>query len=209
LTTDTQQVEALETAILDRARELAEEFLAKANHQCDDIHREASERLRLEEQREVLSAKMEGDRLNRRQVQAGELKLQAQLDQLRWELVLGVQKRLCERLRQLKENRSDYSKWMIELIREAAELLPQGDLIAEVNNEDLEWLSDEWDNLVQQAVPGRTINLSPNPIGGHGGIQLLSSDRKSRVDNRFESRLIRMEEEIQRVILFNLTGQQP
>ena len=209
MTTDTQQVDALEKAILDRANELAEEFLTKANHQCDDIHRESTERLRLEEDREVMSAKMEGDRLNRRQVQAGELKLQAQLDQLRWELVLGVQNRLKERMRQLKDDRENYRLWLIELIREADGLLPQGELIAEVNSDDLEWLSENWDELVKQAVPDRIINLSPNHIGGSGGIQLLSSDRKSRVDNRFESRLARMEAEIQRVILFNLVGQQP
>ena len=206
-TTDSQQVEALEQAILERAQELANEFLTKADRRRDDIQRETAEHLRLAEEREVLSAKVEADRINRRRVQAGELKMQAQLDQLRWELVMEIQARLTEQMQQLRNNRSAYSDWLTELVREGAELIPDSDLLAEVDEQDLSWLPDVWDTLVEEAAPGRTITLSTKPCPSAGGIKLISSDRCRRVDNRFEGRLARMEEEIQRVILRQLVEQ--
>ncbi|MBU0498942.1 MAG: V-type proton ATPase subunit E [Gammaproteobacteria bacterium] len=209
---DEEQVAALERAILDRARGLAEEYLGKATQQRDNILQDATERQRLAEEREVLAAKAAADRLQRRKVQAGELKIQAQLDQLRWGLALAVQSRLAERLAELRADRPAYRDWLAELLAEGARLIPEGDLIAEVDVDDLEWLPAAWPGLIAKAAPGRVIELSQRPFDGlraspsacSGGILLRTADNRVRLDNRFEGRLKRLERGVQRVLMQHL-----
>lgn len=199
-----KQLENLEQAIMARAEHLAQEFKDKADRQRDHILRDAAERLHNAEEREVLAAKAEAERLFRRVTQASELRLQGRLDQLRWELVQTVQGRLEERMQSLRANRSSYREWLTQMIREAVELLPEGDLSAEVNADDLSWLAVAWPDLVAQAAPGRNIRLAEKPTWGSGGIRLRTVDNRAQVDNRFEGRLARMEAQIQRVILQQL-----
>ena len=197
----TEQLAALEAAIMTRAKELAQEFHDKADRQRDTILREAAERLHVAEEREVLVAKADAERHFRRVTQARELKMQGHLDQLRWELVQSVQTRLADRMLTLREDRKVYRAWLVEMIREAADLLPEGELTAEVNNDDHGWLQDEWATLATEAAPDRTIALSEHTTWGSGGIRLRTADNRAQVDNRFEGRLSRLEPSIQRAIL--------
>ncbi len=199
-----KQVEALEQAILTRAEGLAEEFHAKARHQRDTILRDTAERLRLAEEREVFAAKEAADRNLRRKIQAGELKMQARLDQLRWELVLEIQAQMAQRMRDLRQDKDAYLDWLAQLVKESVEQLPSGELLAEVNTEDLAWLAEVWPTLTEQAAPGRKLTLTPRPIDGSGGIRLRDKDDSVRLDNRFEGRLARMEQDIHHIILRHL-----
>jgi len=198
------QLQALEGAIMARAKELAQEFHDKANHQRDTILRDAAERLHLAEEREVLIIKAKAERHFRRVTQASELKMQSRLDQLRWELVQEIQARLAERMQLLCADRPTYRAWLVEMIRDAAAELPAGDLAAEVNADDLSWLPAEWPALIAEATPQRNITLMDKPTWGSGGIRLRTSDNRAQVDNRFEGRLSRFESNIQRVILQQL-----
>ncbi len=85
------QVQELEQAIMGRAERLAGEYRERAQRSRDGILREAAERLRLREQREETIAKSLGERSFRQQVQASELKMQSQLDLVRWNLVTDVE----------------------------------------------------------------------------------------------------------------------
>jgi V/A-type H+-transporting ATPase subunit E len=199
-----KQLDTLEQAIMARAEHLAQEFQAKAERQRDHILRDAAEKLHNAEEREVLAAKAEAERLFRRITQASELKLQGKLDRLRWELVQTVQGRLSERMQALCADRPPYRDWLASMIREAVELLPEGDLTAEVNADDLAWLAAEWPALVATAAPGRNIRLAEQPTWGSGGVRLRTADNRAQVDNRFEGRLARYEAQIQRVILQQL-----
>jgi V/A-type H+-transporting ATPase subunit E len=199
-----KQLAALEQAIMVRAEYLAQEFRDKADRQRDHILRETAERLHVAEEREVLAAKAEAERLFRRVTQASELKLQGQLDQLRWELVQTIQGRLGERIQALRRDRPSYREWLALMIREAVELLPEGDLTAELNSDDLSWLRKEWPELVARAAPGRSIGLAEEPTWGSGGIRLRTADNRAQVDNRFEGRLARLEAQVQRLILQQL-----
>ncbi len=199
-----QQVKELENAILDRARNLAQEFTHKAKRQRDNLLRESKEKLRLTEEREILQAKVDADRQARRRIQASELRLHGRLDQLRWELVQSVQSRLSEHINTLREDRSAYRDWLIAMIAEGASLLPEGELQAEVIADDHSWLEKEWPTIIDQAAPGRHIRLNQQPTWGNGGIRLRNADDTAQVDNRFEGRLSRLEPQIQRVILERL-----
>ena len=198
------QLHALEAAIMTRATELAQEFHDKASRQRDTILRDVAERVHLAEQREVLVAKAEAERHFRRVTQASELKMQARLDQLRWELVQTVQTRLAQRMQELRADRSAYRAWLVEMVRDAAGLLPAGELTAEVNADDIAWLPADWPALVAEAAPERSIQLADAPTWGSGGIKLRTRDNRAQVDNRFEGRLARFEAGIQRVILQQL-----
>lgn len=198
------QLQALEQAIMARAEELAQEFHDKADRQRDAILRDMAQRLHLAEEREVLIAKAKAERQFRRITQASELKMQSRLDQLRWELVQTVQARLAERMQGLRGDRKAYRAWLVEMVRDAAALLPGDELTAEVNAEDLTWLSSEWPALAAEAAPERHIRLAEQATWGSGGIRLRSADNRAQVDNRFEGRMARFEAAIQRVILQQL-----
>ena len=198
------QLQALEQAIMARAEELAREFQDKADRQRDAILRDTAQRLHLAEEREVLVAKAQAERQFRRITQASELKMQSRLDQLRWELVQTVQARLAQRMQELRSDRVAYRAWLVEMVRDAAELLPAGELTAEVNAEDLTWLPAEWPALAAEAAPGRSIALTDKATWGSGGIRLRSVDNRAQVDNRFEGRMARFQANIQRVILQQL-----
>ena len=198
------QLAALEEAIMGRARELAQEFHDKANRQRDNILRDTADRLHMAEEREVLVAKAEAERHFRRVTQASELKMQVRLDQLRWELVQSIQRCLARRMQELRDDREDYRAWLVEMVREAAELLPAGGLTAEVNADDHGWLANEWPAVAAQAAPQRSIELAKNPGWGDGGVKLRTTDNRAQVDNSFEGRLARFEARIQRAILQQL-----
>lgn len=198
------QLQALEDAIMERARELAQEIQGKASRQCDTILRCAAEKLHMAEQREVQTTKNEAERHFHRVTQASELKMQSRLDKLRWELVQTIQSRLTERMQTLCADRPAYRAWLVEMVRDAASVLPEGNLTAEVNVDDLSWLATEWSKLAAEAAPKRNITLSHKATWGSGGIKLRTSDNRAQVDNRFEGRLSRYESEVQRVILRQL-----
>jgi V/A-type H+/Na+-transporting ATPase subunit E len=201
---DHQQVESLENSILQRAEELAEQMLHKARTRSDNLLRETTDRLSLSEERETTSSRAEAERAQRRQVQAEELKQQARLDRLRWELVQAVQSRLTERMQMLRDREDEYLDWLSAMLAEGAALLPDGELLAEVNQADHTLLSDRWEQLVAQVAPGRSIRLSEQPTWGSGGVRLRNADNTAQIDNRFEGRLARYEQAIQRVILERL-----
>jgi V/A-type H+-transporting ATPase subunit E len=136
--------------------------------------------------------------------QAGELKMQSRLDQLRWELVQTVQARLTEHMKTFCNDLNAYRAWLTKMVRDAAAVLPDGDLVAEVNADDLLWLTDEWSDLIAEAAPQRIISLADEPIRGLGGIKVRTVDNRAQVDNRFEGRLSRFTADIQRVILHEL-----
>lgn len=198
------QLEALKQAIRTRAEELAQETIDKANRQRDIILRDAAERLEMAEEREVMITNAAAERHYHRVTQASELKMQSRLDQLRWELVQSVQLRLAERMKALCEDRPSYRAWLVAMVREAAAALPEGDLIAEVNADDLHWLASEWSDLATEAAPQRSIALADQPTMGAGGIKVRTADNRAQVDNRFEGRLSRFEADVQRVILHEL-----
>jgi V/A-type H+-transporting ATPase subunit E len=198
------QLQALESAIMKRAEELAQEFHDKANRQRDSILRDAAERLQMAEERELMAIKDEAERHFHRVTQAGELKMQSRLDQLRWELVQTVQTRLTEHMKTFCNDIKAYRAWLAKMVRDAAAVLPDGDLVAEVNADDLLWLTDQWSDLIADAAPQRIISLADEPIRGLGGIKVRTVDNRAQVDNRFEGRLSRFTADIQRVILHEL-----
>ncbi|MBI5462742.1 MAG: V-type ATP synthase subunit E [Gammaproteobacteria bacterium] len=199
-----QQVETLQSALLARARALADETLARAKHEAERIGAEADTRLRVREESEQASAKQRAERVYRQKVQAAEIKMRAELDQLRWAHVQQVLDALQERLTTLVEDDAVYLPLLKALIARAAQAIEDGDLVAQVNARDYTRLQAHWSTLAAEWVPGKRIVLSPEGEDCSGGALVRNRDNTIRVDNRFEGRLERLADELQRIIVERL-----
>lgn len=198
------QVAALEKAIFERAKSLADEHLKQANRARERIMADSAERLRLLEEKEVLVAKAKAEREFRRRVQASEIRMQAELDRLRWGLVQSVLDNLKGRLTELSANDAQYLHLFRRLLGEAAGSIERKELVASVGNADHRRFSEKWEEIAGDAAPGKNIELSADVCRCTGGVLLKSKDDRISVDNTFEGRLERMEGELYRVILERL-----
>ncbi|AHE99785.1 V-type ATP synthase subunit E [Thioalkalivibrio paradoxus] len=197
------QVLELENAILARAQRLADQFAEQAQRTRESVLREAAERLRQREAREEAIARALGDRHYRQRVQAAELKLQSNLDRVRWNLVRGVEARLEERMRAFVEDRDAYREHLLQLLREGVAQIDHSDIVVRVNARDRELLEAAWDPLAAE-FPGQNIRIDAEPIETLAGVLLLSEDGRMRVDNTFEGRVARLRTRLQQAILERL-----
>jgi len=198
------QVQELEQAILTRAERLAAEFIERGNRSRDSILREAAERLRLREAREEAIAKALAERTFRQRVQASELKMQSQLDLMRWNLVQDVERQLQERMRHFMLDADAYGAWLQQLVAGAAALIEHPAINVSANSADHKRLRSGWDRMTQAVAPTRTLSLTDDPIDTLGGVLLMSGDGRIRVDQTFDGRLARLRPRIQQVILERL-----
>ena len=198
------QVQELEQAILSRAERLAAEYRERARRSRDNILREAAERLRLREQREESIAKALGERTYRQQVQANELKMQSQLDQVRWNLVEDVERRLAERMQVfMLQNEADYLEMLRVQLAESARQIERDELVVEANAQDQQRLKSQWERFVEAAA-GKQIRLAADPIETPGGLLVRSEDNRIRIDNTFEGRMRRLHERLHQQIVERL-----
>lgn len=195
--TEADDVSGLEAALSERAEKLAGEHLASGREARERILAETRQRLHIEEEREVLAAKMQAERAYQQRVQAAELDLRAGLDGLRWELADAVLAQLPQRLEQLAEDEARYLPLLRGYLREAAESIERDELVAHLNARDLQRLQKDWERHAREAAPGRRLTLSPEPLDCLGGVLVESSVHDIRFDNTFEGRMERLGETLQ------------
>ena len=198
------QVEELERALIARAERLASAYREMTQRSRDTILREAAERLRLREQREESIARSLGERAFRQQVQASELRMQSQLDRMRWNLVTDVEGRLRERLQAYMTDEAAYTLTLEHYLIQAAAEIEAEELVVEVNAQDRQRLAPQWEALARRIAPDKHLRLAEHPIPCLGGARVASADNRIRVDNTFEGRLERLRARIQQVILERL-----
>ncbi len=186
------KVKELEAAILARADRLAEQYRHQAQLSRDEILRESSEKLRLREEREVLFGKALAERAYRRNVQSNELKLQAHMDQLRWNLIKAVMERLEDRLQALTEDDQAYLEVLRGFLRAGIEQMQLPQLVVEVNKTDQERLHLQWPAFTADMDPQVELTLGEKPLRCRGGLLLRSPDNRVRLDNTFEGRIHRL-----------------
>jgi len=202
---DTQtQVLTLQSALLARAKALADETLGRGKHEAQRILADTELRLRAREDSEHLSAKARAERVYRQKVQAAEIKMRAELDQLRWTHVQQVLDALQDRLAALVEDEKRYLPLLKALIANAARDIEDQELIAEVNARDYTRLHAQWPAIAAELAPGKNIVLSPECENCSGGVMVRNATNNIRVDNRFEGRLERLSDEMQRAIVERL-----
>lgn len=194
------QTAELEAALLARARAQSEKYLADAHRMHDELVAGANERLRLREDREARLAREFSERTYRQRVQAGEIRLQRELEWLRWHLVQDAIAALSDRLGHLVENEEDYLPVLAGFLARAAAAIGSGGLVAEVNARDWTRISGRWESFCQAAGVTTAVQLASEPLHCLGGIRVRDAGDTMRVDFTIEARLERMREALEQVI---------
>ncbi len=198
------QIEELETALIARAKALADEHLANARRTRDQIITDANERQRLREEREILAAKAASERTFRQRQQAAEIKQQEEIDRLRWDLVQDVMKRLTAELERIGRDEKTYLPLLRKLLAQAAGVIEEKELVAELNARDHARLAGNWEAFCRDAGVKQRIALAPDPVAGLGGVRMRNADDTIRVDNSFDGRLERLQEALHQVVMERL-----
>lgn len=203
------QVEQLEQALLEQAESLAREQMQNAEATRARILAESAEKLKLAEEREVLAAKIEAERMLRRHTQAAETRLAAELDRLRWALTEATLAEVKTAFRQRARDDARYLQTLEAWLAAAAQALPPGDLVAEVRAEDEARLAPVWAGLAARAAPGRRVALAVHGLPSEGGVRVRLADDRARVDQTFEARSARLADELARVAMERLFASAP
>jgi len=194
------EIDELESALLERAKALATEYLAEAESERHRIVAEANDRLQLREEREILAAKAAAERSFRRRMQAAEIKEQEELDRLRWSLVRNVMDLLQKQLAAIVTDEKKYLPLLARYLARASAAIEGDGLIAEVNAQDHARLAAKWDAFCREAGIGKHLVLAPDPLACVGGVRVRNADDTVRVDNTFEGRLERMQDVIHQAV---------
>ncbi len=203
------QVSQLEAALLQQAETLAREQLQNAESTRVRIQDESAAKLKLAEEREILDAKVEAERLVRRQTQAAETRLAGDLDRLRWALTESVLAGVRTAFRQLVQDEARYLGVLESWLAAAAQALPPGDLVAEVRPEDESRLAPAWTEIAARAAPGRAVRLASHDRPSEGGVLVRLADNRARLDQTFEARRARLADALAQVAMERLFASAP
>jgi len=203
------QVTQLEAALLRQAETLAREQRQNAEVLRSRILAESLDKLKLAEEREVLAAKAEAERRVRRQSQAAETRLASELDRLRWALTEATLSGVKLAFQELVNDEPAYLGVLEAWLAAAAQVLPAGDLVAEVRREDGKMLAAVWDDLSARAAPGRQVSLRSHNQPSEGGIRVRMADDRAQLDQTFEARQSRLSDELARVAMERLFASAP
>jgi len=198
------QLEQLEMTIRQRAQALADNHLQAAQQERDKILAESDKRLQQREEREIEIAKAAAEQEYRRRVQASEIKMLAELDQLRWALVQSVISDLHEQLKQLSQQDKVYINLLKQYLKYAAQLFEESELVVEVNADDYERFASQWEQIVKDSVPDKRCTLSASRDNFTGGLLVRNQADRIRVNNTFEGLISRLENELYQIITAQL-----
>jgi V/A-type H+-transporting ATPase subunit E len=198
------QLEQLEKAIQQRAQSLVDSHLQTAKQQREKILEESARRLVKREERENELAKAAAEQEYRRRVQASEIKMQAELDKLRWILVQAVVSHLQKQLKSLREKSTSYVELLKQYLTHAANLLEDNELVVEVNNQDHLLLSQQWEAIVNDCAPDKRCHLSASALSFSGGLLVRDQEDRIRIDNTFEGLIARLENKLHETITAQL-----
>jgi vacuolar-type H+-ATPase subunit E/Vma4 len=203
------QTSQLEQALIQQAESLAREHLQNAELARARILADSAEKLKSAGEHEVLVARVEAEQLARRQSQAAETRLAAELDRLRWALTEATLAGVRTAFRQLVQDEARYPKVLEAWLAAAAQALPPGDLVAEVRPEDEKRLAPQWAEIAARAAPERAVTLVSHSQPSEGGIRVRLADNRAQLDQTFEARQTRLADELARVAMERLFASAP
>jgi len=157
------------------------------------------------EQKELLSAGVQADREYQRQVQASELRIQAELDRNRWGLVQSVMDKISRQLVELRSDEVAYRPVFESLLKTGVDSIGRQQLVATLGNDDLPRFHDGWTTIVKACCGDQVeVKLSPEACHCSGGLRLASKQGDVMIDNTFEGIISRREDELQQLIFERL-----
>jgi vacuolar-type H+-ATPase subunit E/Vma4 len=165
---------------------------------------DSAEKLKSAGEHEVQVARVEAEQLVRRQSQAAETRLAAELDRLRWALTEATLAGVKTAFQQLARDEARYLAVLEAWLAAAAQALPPGDLVAEVRPADEKRLAPLWADMRARAAPGRAVALVSHSQPSEGGIRVRRVDNRVQLDQTFEARQARLADELARVAMEHL-----
>ncbi len=199
------KVKELQQAIIQRAKELAEEHVNQGKMTANRIIRDARDKVKLMEKKELLAAKDNAEREYQRRVQANELRMQAELDRNRWGLVQSVMDTVSQRVAKLAEDEMQYKPILQQLLQQGVELINASQLEARINFRDRQQYAEKWQELVGELTA--KVELSDENCDCSGGVKLYSEDGDVMLDNSFEGIISRRQDELMRLVFERLFSQ--
>ena len=203
------QVTQLEQALIRQAESLAREQRERAESGKARILNEVSDKIRHAEEREVMAAKTEAEKYVRRQAQAAETRLAAELDRLRWALTEATLSGVQTAFQELVDDDERYLQVLEQWLATAARELPPGNLIAEVRAVDQPRLAMVWEEMTARVAAGRKVELASHGMISEGGIRVRMADNRAQFDQTFEARQSRIADELARVAMERLFASAP
>jgi V/A-type H+/Na+-transporting ATPase subunit E len=198
----TNQVKALQDAIIKRARVLTEEHVSQGQMTRARMMEDARAKVKLMEQKELLAANENAEREYQRRVQANEIKLQASLDRHRWGLVQSVMDKVHQQVADIAQDRKAYDPIFTQLLAKAAEELAEPGMVAKLNHRDRQNYAASWKQMTEKL--GVKVQLSEELCECSGGLRLMTEDGSMMIDNTFEGIITRREDELLRTIFERL-----
>lgn len=200
------QAADLEASLLARAETLAREYRQSAQHRREEILAESAEHLKLREEHELLAAKDAAERVQRQRVQAAEIRLQSDMDRIRWTLVQSVLTQLDEAVAQLVEDETRYLPILSRFIAAGAQAIDTPTVVVALNARDHGRLSNRWEAFARDLSPGKLLQLADEHLSCVGGALLRDPENRVRVDHTFEGRRQRLAEILTGTIMTQLFG---
>jgi len=194
----------LQQSIMQRAASLAEEYMQRARRSREHFIEDENERLHLREERETLTAKIQSERLYRREVQSSELDIQKKLDQLRWELIKQVMDDVRHYIEQQWSDKQTYMQYLQKAIQSSADQLSSDNIHICCSTADHTWLHSEQQTLFDTYHGSKTLILSSQCHPQSSGIMLYNEQQTERIDQTLDGRMQRLKLPLQQLIAESL-----
>jgi vacuolar-type H+-ATPase subunit E/Vma4 len=206
MSSEASDIQVLERAIMDEARQEANQILASAEAKAEGIKHQAQARTDAQREEILQRAREEAEALHEHTVAAAQLEAQTLKLKRREQLLKHVFAAARRELASVPQ-RADYEQIAHHLVREAVEHMGAGDVLVRVDESTQQVLDEETlANLGQELG----VHLrSGEPLAQGIGAVLETPDGHRRYDNRLETRLDRMQEALRTAVYQVLMGETP
>ena len=206
MSSEQSDIQVLERAIMDEARQEANQILASARAKAEGIKRQAQTQIDAQREEIVHRAREESEALHEHTVAAAQLEAQALKLKRREQLLNRVFAAARRELASVPQ-RADYEQIAHHLVREAVEHIGAGEVLVRVDESIQQVLDEE-----TLANLGRDLGVHQRlgePLAQGIGAVVETPDGHRRYDNRLETRLDRMQEALRTAVYRILTGETP
>ncbi|MDX1379345.1 MAG: V-type ATP synthase subunit E family protein [Anaerolineales bacterium] len=198
-----ENIERLAKAILQEAREEAEQVKADAQAKADEIRKRAQAQAEAERKVVLDRAQEDVERLRGQAVASAQLKARTLQLEHREELLIKVFEAAHKKLTDIRK-RSDFDKVAIQLLREALTQLAVDSAEIHADEATQKVLQSQLDDISKEF----NVELSlGNPLEQGTGVVVNASNGKIHYDNTLETRLNRKQSELRSSVFQVLNGE--
>lgn len=205
MTTEVQDIEMLERAILTEARDEAEQIEAQAKEKADAIRRRAQAQAEAERKAILDQAKQDAERLRGQAVATAQLKARSLQLAHREQLLDRVFKTVKEKLPEVQK-RPDYDEIAAMLLREALQQLRVNKAEIRADKTTRNFLEKKALDEISKELKGQFTTADALEEGT--GVIVDAAEGKLHYDNTLETRLNRLESTLRAPVYKMLIGEQ-